>query len=485
MAVTEVTEEGWGSRLGKSFGGVIVGIILFFGSIALLWWNEGRAVTTAKALAEGEGNVVAVKDISKVDSANAGKLVHMSGEASTSETLTDPTFALSKNAIGLSRKVEYYQWVEHKSEKREKQMGGSEKVITTYTYSKEWVGTPQDSSAYKEAGHENRVFMTLPGDCDVRAKEVSFGAFKLTSGQISRIGGEEPVSLEEYTIPVSMANNAEVQGGNTLYLHMNPGRVVQPVQPVVTATTVQPAPVNGVQPAPVNAVQPAPVNAEQPAPVNAVQPAPVNAVQPAPVNAVQPVATTVPAPVEGQPVAQPVQQPTIVFDTEAQIGDMRVQWSFVAPQRTISLVAVQVNNTFEPYTAEDGGGEVDLLTDGVKSAKAMFNDAKSANTMMTWIFRVAGFFAMFIGLSMLVAPLEVICDVLPFLGNIVGAVSKGVCFIIALVISLLDIALAWLFYRPVIGIILLAAVVGVIYLAKKARSKKAAPAPATPAEPQS
>lgn len=469
MAVTEVTEEGWGSRLGKSFGGVIVGIILFFGSIAFLWWNEGRAVTTAKALAEGEGNVVAVKDISKVDSANAGKLVHMSGEAATTETLTDPTFALSKNAIGLSRKVEYYQWVEHKSEKREKQMGGSEKVITTYTYSKEWVGTPQDSSAYKEAGHENRVFMTLPGDCDVRAKEVSFGAFKLTSGQISRIGGEEPVSLEEYTIPVAMANNAEVQGGNMLYLHMNPGRVVQPVQPVVTATTVQPAPVNGVQPAP----------------VNAVQPAPVNGVQPAPVNAVQPVATTVPAPVEGQPVAQPVQQPTIVFDTEAQIGDMRVQWSFVAPQRTISLVAVQVNNTFEPYTAEDGGGEVDLLTDGVKSAKAMFNDAKSANTMMTWIFRVAGFFAMFIGLSMLVAPLEVICDVLPFLGNIVGAVSKGVCFVIALVISLLDIALAWLFYRPVIGIILLAAVAGVIYLAKKARSKKAAPAPAAPAEPQS
>ncbi|MDD6813264.1 MAG: TMEM43 family protein [Akkermansia muciniphila] len=459
MAVTEVTEEGWGSRLGKSFGGVIVGIILFFGSIALLWWNEGRAVTTAKALAEGEGNVVAVKDISKVDSANAGKLVHMSGEAATTETLTDPTFALSKNAIGLSRKVEYYQWVEHKSEKREKQMGGSEKVITTYTYSKEWVSSPQDSSAYKEAGHENRVFMTLPGDCDVRAKEVSFGAFKLTSGQISRIGGEEPVSLEEYTIPVSMANNAEVQGGNTLYLHMNPGRVVQPV-----ATTV-PAPVEG-QPVaqPVATTVPAPVEGQPVA---------------------QPVATTVPAPVEGQPVAQPVQQPTIVFDTEAQIGDMRVQWSFVAPQRTISLVAVQVNNTFEPYTAEDGGGEVDLLTDGVKSAKAMFNDAKSANTMLTWILRVVGFFAMFIGLSMLVAPLEVICDVLPFLGNIVGAVSKGVCFIIALVISLLDIALAWLFYRPVIGIILLAAVAGVIYLAKKARSKKAAPAPAAPAEPQS
>ncbi|MGN0820945.1 MAG: TMEM43 family protein [Akkermansia sp.] len=435
MAVTETRVEGWGSRLGKSFGGVIAGIILFFGSIAFLWWNEGRAVTTAKALAEGEGNVVAVKDITKVNSANEGKLVHMSGEASTTETLTDPVFNLPKNAIALSRKVEYYQWVEHSEETREKNVGGSETVTTTYTYSKEWVGTPQDSSAYKEAGHENKVFKTLP-DFDVRAKEVSFGAFKLASGQIARIGGSESLSLEEYTIPADIANNAEVQGGNTLYLHVNPGR------------------------------------AEQPAPVNAEQTAAV--------------ATTESAPVEGQPAEQPAAQTKLVFDNEAQIGDVRVQWSFVAPQRTISLVAVQVNNTFEPYTAEDGGGEVDLLTDGVKSAKAMFNDAKSANTMMTWVFRGAGFFAMFLGLSMLVAPLEVLCDILPFLGNIVGAVSKGVCFVIALVISLLDIALAWLFYRPVIGILLLAAVVGVIYLAKKARSKKSAPAPAAPAaEPQS
>lgn len=456
MSVTETRVEGWGSRLGKSFGGVIAGIILFFGSIAFLWWNEGRAVTTAKALAEGEGNVVAVKDITKVNSANEGKLVHMSGEASTSETLTDPSFALSKNAIALSRKVEYYQWVEHKSETREKQMGGSEKVVTTYTYSKEWVGTPQDSSAFKESGHGNRVFTTLP-DFDVRAKEVSFGAFKLASGQIARIGGSESLSLEEYTIPASIANNAEVQGGNTLYLHMNPGRVEQPLQPVQPVQQ------------PVQPVQPAPVNAEQTAAVATTEPAPVEG-QPA----------EQPAAAEGQPAAQP----KLVFDNEAQIGDVRVQWSFVAPQRTISLVAVQVNNTFEPYTAEDGGGEVDLLTDGVKSAKAMFNDAKSANTMLTWILRGVGFFAMFIGLSMLVAPLEVICDVLPFLGNIVGAVSKGVCFVIALVISLLDIALAWLFYRPVVGIILLAAVVGVIYLAKKARSKKSAPAPAAPAAEQ-
>ena len=443
MSVTETREEGWGSRLGKSFGGVIAGIILFFGSIAFLWWNEGRAVTTAKALAEGEGNVVAVKDITKLNSANEGKLVHMSGEASTTETLTDPVFNLPKNAIALSRKVEYYQWVEHKSETREKQMGGSEKVVTTYTYSKEWVDSPQNSSAYKEAGHENRVYKPLE-TYNARAKEVSFGAFKLSSGQIARIGGSESLSLEEYTIPASIANNAEVQGGNTLYLHVNPGRVVQPVQP-------------------------APVNAEQTAAVATTEPAPVEG-QPA----------EQPAAAEGQPAAQP----KLVFDNEAQIGDVRVQWSFVAPQRTISLVAVQVNNTFEPYTAEDGGGEVDLLTDGVKSAKAMFNDAKSANTMMTWIFRGAGFFAMFIGLSMLVAPLEVLCDVLPFLGNIVGAVSKGVCFVIALVISLLDIALAWLFYRPVVGIILLAAVVGVIYLAKKARSKKSAPAPAAPAAEQ-
>ena len=43
MAVTEVSVESWGSRLGGAFKGILVGIILFILAFPLLFWNEGRA----------------------------------------------------------------------------------------------------------------------------------------------------------------------------------------------------------------------------------------------------------------------------------------------------------------------------------------------------------------------------------------------------------------------------------------------------------
>ena len=79
MAVTETTTESWGSRLGGSIRGVIVGLALFIGGCPVLFWNEGNSVKTAKAIDEGEGACVAVESNEKVDAENEGKLVHMTG----------------------------------------------------------------------------------------------------------------------------------------------------------------------------------------------------------------------------------------------------------------------------------------------------------------------------------------------------------------------------------------------------------------------
>jgi len=56
---------------------------------------------------------------------------------------------------------------------------------------------------------------------------------------------------------------------------------------------------------------------------------------------------------------------------------------------------------------------------------------------------------------MIFAPLSVIADVVPFIGTIVGAGTSIISFIIALPISLITIAVAWLFFRPVLAIMLL------------------------------
>ena len=57
---TEITRQGWLSRIGESFKGILFGIIVIPLCLILLWWNEGRAVTTARSLAEGAAAVVAV-----------------------------------------------------------------------------------------------------------------------------------------------------------------------------------------------------------------------------------------------------------------------------------------------------------------------------------------------------------------------------------------------------------------------------------------
>ena len=68
---TETTSVSWFGRLRRSVGGVVIGLLLIIGMVVLLFWNEGRAVTTARSLAEGAGAVVSV-GADAVNAANEG-----------------------------------------------------------------------------------------------------------------------------------------------------------------------------------------------------------------------------------------------------------------------------------------------------------------------------------------------------------------------------------------------------------------------------
>ena len=98
--VTRVTEQGWGSRIGSSIKGLLVGGVLVIGGPVLLFWNEGRAVHRTQALNEGAGSVVEA-NAAAVDAAKEGKLVHVTGTATTAETLADPLFGVRQNALAL------------------------------------------------------------------------------------------------------------------------------------------------------------------------------------------------------------------------------------------------------------------------------------------------------------------------------------------------------------------------------------------------
>ena len=129
---TEVTSQSWFSRLGNAFKGIVVGIIMVVIAFPLLFWNEGRAVKRYKTLKEGGGAVISVA-ADKVDAANQGKLVHMTGMATTEENLVDTSFGVSSQAIKLKRYVEMYQWQEESKSKEKKKLGGGTETVTGQT----------------------------------------------------------------------------------------------------------------------------------------------------------------------------------------------------------------------------------------------------------------------------------------------------------------------------------------------------------------
>src|SRR5258708_6768970 len=120
---TEITGQSWFGRIGDSIKGILFGGVLFLLSFVVLFWNEGRAVQTAKSLDEG-GKVVISVDAGKVDPANEGKLVHISGEATTAQTLADAQFGVSAAALKLRRQAQMYQWKENKSSETRNKLGG-------------------------------------------------------------------------------------------------------------------------------------------------------------------------------------------------------------------------------------------------------------------------------------------------------------------------------------------------------------------------
>ena len=184
-------------------------------------------------------------------------------------------------------------------------------------------------------------------------------------------------------------------------------------------------------------------------------------------------AATQPAPAAA-PAAAPVAQPVQSAPGGPQIGDVRITVSQILPHN-VTIVAQQVKDSFCAYPV--GQESISLMADSVQSAELMFSRARSANTMLTWILRIVGFLMMFFGVSMVLKPLSVLADVLPFLGDLVEMGTSLVAFLIALPCALIVIAIAWLFYRPVLGITLLV-IAGalVVYLIRKRKKKTPAAA---------
>ncbi|MFN8176303.1 MAG: TMEM43 family protein [bacterium] len=217
MSYTEVTRQGFLGRLGSSIKGILVGLLFVPGSCILLFWNEGRAIKTQRSLEEGAGAVVHV-DAGAVSAGNEGKLVHLTGTATTDETVADPDLAVSAKALRMKRDGRMYQWVEEKHSETHKKIGGGSETRTTYTYEKKWEDHRVRSEEFKEGGHQNPASMPYAPQAWDAAK-VTVGAFQLSTTLVSKIDAWQKLPLSE--VPERLLEKATIDNGE-VFVGANP-----------------------------------------------------------------------------------------------------------------------------------------------------------------------------------------------------------------------------------------------------------------------
>lgn len=135
------------------------------------------------------------------------------------------------------------------------------------------------------------------------------------------------------------------------------------------------------------------------------------------------------------------------------VGDVRITFEKVLPAK-VTVVSVVDGDSFKPFKAKNGE-HFQKLVMGKKGIDEIFEGEKTTNTILTWIIRLVGTLLVIAGLKGIFGIIETLLKVVPFLSNIVGWGVGFVCTIVGVVWSLIVIAIAWVFYRPVLGIALL------------------------------
>ncbi len=222
---TEVTRRPWGSRVGGSIGGAFLGVLLALGGMVLLFWNEGRTIHMKSALDEARRKFVVIPS-ETVQAANEGKLVYLTGNADTTESLNDPLFGVSAKALKMERNVQTFQWEEESESHTEKKLGGSEEKTTTYTYAKKWTASLIDSSKFKQStDHYNPPARVQP-DWKATTHTAHIGDFHMPEDFIEELKADDALNFSQNDLSkVSPEFRASAHiGGAEFYLGNDPGK---------------------------------------------------------------------------------------------------------------------------------------------------------------------------------------------------------------------------------------------------------------------
>ena len=149
------------------------------------------------------------------------------------------------------------------------------------------------------------------------------------------------------------------------------------------------------------------------------------------------------------------------------IGDMRATVTYIPPGRDLSVIAQVQENTLTEYVSPKNGKSFHSVQNGVVDIETMFKEEYDTNTATTWAYRLIAFFFVLFGLRCMFNIVTNLFSKIPVLGSIVNVGASLGCFVIGLVWSALIAGIAFLFYRPLTGLIVLLVAAGLIWLLKK------------------
>ena len=328
-------------------------------------------------------------------------------------------------------------------------------TTTTYTYSKEWVSRPVESAQFKDPAYQNKnMVLTTIEDAEQYAENVSWGAYKLNESLIHSISSREGVDL---AIAEDLLKQFD-QNTKTAYerfygVQKNQQPAAEPAQTAAVSDSAK-----------------------------AVQDSINNAI----------------ANAENKKDLEYIHQASNVLyfgrvPGSPEVGDVRVTFEKVVPAK-VTVMAVVDGDTFKPFKAKNGK-RFQTLVMGKKTGDEIIEAEKEANNMWTWALRIIGILMVIGGLKGIFGFIETILKVVPFIAGIFGWGIGLICTVVGIAWSLIVIAIAWLFYRPLLGISLLVLAGFLVWvfafkgkdklkeLAAKAKEKAAKPAAApAPAE---
>ena len=92
-------------------------------------------------------------------------------------------------------------------------------------------------------------------------------------------------------------------------------------------------------------------------------------------------------------------------------------------------------------------------------------------TIKTWLVRLMGFLMMWIGLALVVSPLNTVLDIVPFVGSAGRFVTSVVMFPIALTLSGITIVIAIVAHNPILLLVPFVLLIGLFAVVRATRKK--------------